>query len=252
MKIVVGTTVVRKSAYVLDKFLENQKKIQDNYFDSELVIATDEIKFLGRLKDYLKRYGLKGEVIYYETKKPDYAKDRTWSISCGREVIRQYALNNSFDYLLSVDADMVYSSSIIQILLGISNGFSVVQSGYKGKSTTNVGFGLSCTLIKKEIFENVSFRCMEFKHNYHLIEDGNMFEYDAFRKGARFRKGVFVDIGHYVSVNEKVDIKSRKISLQKRFIIHPFLRYLVVKLSLWLKYDIGSVLQNKFYGNFGQ
>ena len=245
-KVLVGTTVVRKYAFVLDKFLENQKDIQNNFIGSELVIATDEINFLEELKNHFKKYNLKGDVIYYETQKPDYAKDRIWSITCGREAIRQFAVKNKFGYLLSVDADMIFDSSIIQVLLGVSNGFDVVQSGYKGRSTENIGFGLSCTLLTKTVFEKIAFQCREFK-NGQLICDGDIFEYDAFRKGAGIKKGVFVEIEHYVDAKIRRAIEPHKLTLVKRLILLPVIRYFMVGFSLCLKQDLGSLLQKIIY-----
>jgi len=246
MKVLVGTTVAKNFAYALGKFLQNQKEIQNRFPNSELVISTDNIKFVGRLNNCMEQFNLKGKVIYYKTQKPSYANDRSWSIAQGREAVRQYAVKNNFDYLLSVDADMIYSNSLIQILLGLYNPHNVVQSGYKGRLTDNIGFGLSCTLLKREIFEKMVFRCLEYK-NGHVIEDGNMFDYDLMRVGAKVKKGVFLSINHYLNTNEKKSIYPQKLNMGKRFMIHPVIRYLLVKLSIILKYDICSVLQRTFY-----
>jgi len=247
MKVLVGTTVIRKHAFILDKFLENQKDIQNNFSGAELVIATDEVDFSKELKAYLEKYSLKGEVICYKTQKPDYAKDRSWSISAGREAVRQYAVENNFDYLLSVDADMIYETSIIQTLLRESGSFDIIQSGYKNKLVNNIGFGLSCTLINRKILAKLQFRCMEFK-NGHVLEDGNMFEYDAFRVGAKIKKGIFVEIQHYFDAKTFRSITpSEKIGMIKKWIISPLMRYLLVRLSIVFKYDISSVLQRIIY-----
>ena len=243
-KILVGTTTIRKYAFVLDKFFENQKKIQDNFSQSELVIATDELKFLGYLKHYFEKYKVKGEAIYYETKKPDYAKDRNWSMSGGREAVRQYALRNNFDYLLVVDTDMVYDNSVIEVLLANSNGYDIVQSGYKLGLVDNIGFS-GCNLIRSSLLKKIRFRCVEFKNGF-LVEEGNMFEYDSFRKGAKIRKGVFVGIEHYLYTGEKLVIIPQRLTLQKRFIVLPIIRYLIVGFSLCLRRDLGLLLQKLF------
>lgn len=241
-KVLVGTTIVRNSAYVLDKFLQNQKKIQGNFTGSELVITTDEVKFLGYLRRCFEKYELKGDVVYYETQKPDYAKDRNWSMSAGRQKCRRYMSANNFDFLLIVDSDMIYNSSLIQILLGISNGYDVVQSGYKSKHNSSIGFG-GCNLIGKEILRKINFHCNEFKNGY-IIEEGNMFEYDIFRKGAKIKKGLFVGIDHYSSPTEKITTNPGKLSMRKRLMIRPIVRYLIVGLSLLSKRDLGSIILN--------
>ena len=243
-KVIIGTTVVRNSAYILDKFLKNQKDIQNNFAGTELVIATEEIKFVDELQSRFEKYKLKGEVLHYETYKPDYAKDRNWSIAAGREKCREYAVNNGSDFLLIVDSDMIYNNSLIQILLAVSNGYDIIQSGYRSKHNSRIGFG-GCNLIGKDSLKKTRFRCVEFK-NGQIIEEGNMFEYDTFRKGARIKKGIFVGIEHYRNTEEKLDIKPQKLSARKKLIISPFIRFVIVGFSLCIKYDISSKIQRFF------
>lgn len=241
-KVLIGTTIVRKSGYILDKFLQNQKEIQNNFADAELVIATDEADFVDDLKSQFKKHKLKGEILFYETEKPDYARDRNWSMAAGRDKCRQCAVDNNFDFLLVVDTDMIYDNSLIQILIAVSNRYDIVQSGYRSKHNSRIGFG-GCNLIGKELLKKIKFCCAEFKNGY-IVEEGNMFEYDSFRKGAKIRKGVFVEIEHYSSPTEKVFINSMKLSLRKRFIIQPVIRYLIIGLSLYFKRNISSMIQN--------
>jgi len=87
--VIVGAPIHRAGAYVIDKFLENQREIQSKYPSSELVLATIEKDFIEELKRTLKLRGIRGSVIPYESVKPDYALSTVWNTSCGGE--RRYA-----------------------------------------------------------------------------------------------------------------------------------------------------------------
>ena len=115
----------------MDKFLANQKEIQQRYLSSELVLATVENDFADELEMLLSSWGIRGKVLRYETIKPDYARSRLWNAACGREAIRQYTLSQTeTNYLLWFDADMTYDASVIDILLNEIQGYDVVYSGY--------------------------------------------------------------------------------------------------------------------------
>jgi len=47
--VIVGTPICRRGAFIIDKFLANQKEIQQNYPSSELVLATEENDFVEEL-----------------------------------------------------------------------------------------------------------------------------------------------------------------------------------------------------------
>ena len=249
-KTIVGTTIVKKSAYALNAFLANQKETQIKNQDTELIIATDEIDFLGELKEYLEKHKLKGEVIYYETEKPEYAKDnRIWSMTAGREAIRKYVLERrDVDWLLSVDADMVFDSNSINILKDKVNGRTVAQSGYVLRDINTIGFSLGCTLIKREVLERIKFRCLEFK-NGQVIEEGNMFEYDLIKQGIKIVKGLFLEIKHYYNNNDFVLTCSRQLPLSKLISTHSLLRYWLIGASILFKHDISRAVFNIIYSN---
>ena len=50
MRVIVGTTVYREGAYVLDKFMLNQQAVQREYPSCELVLATNEIDLVDELE----------------------------------------------------------------------------------------------------------------------------------------------------------------------------------------------------------
>lgn len=249
-KIIVGTTVVRKSSYAINKFLWNQAEIQNYNPQTELIIATDEIKFLGQLKDRLERHKLKGEVIYYETQKPRYAKDnRIWSMTAGREAIRKYMLEkNGADWLFSVDADMTFEPNSINILDEKANGWAVIQSGYHLRDVDAISFGLGCSLIGRKVLEQMQFRCCEFK-NGEVIEEGNMFEYDMVKKGIKIVKGLFLEIRHYYNNTDYVLTFPNQLPLSKRITTHSLLRYGLIGASILFKHDISRAIFDIIHHN---
>ena len=64
INIVVGAPIYRQGAYILDKFLANQKEIQQNYPSSELVLATNENDFGEELKSQLSFWGVRGKSYF--------------------------------------------------------------------------------------------------------------------------------------------------------------------------------------------
>lgn len=239
MFVVIGTTVTRKAAFAFDNFMKNQKEIQERYPQSKLVVATDEPDFEEELNEYLRKYSVEGDIITYETKKPDYARDRVWSIVAGREAIRKYALNTDANYLLYLDADMTYDPAIIGIMKEKIRGYAVVQSGYRHRSENLGGIVLSwgCSLIRREILERVKWRCYEFK-NHEVIDDGALLDRDLIKLRARIRKGVFFKINHYYSSHEINTIEPQNLPLFRRIITLPLFRYILVTLSMILKHDL--------------
>ncbi len=45
--VAVGTVIYRAGAYILDRYLDNQREIQSRYSASELILATNEHDFAG-------------------------------------------------------------------------------------------------------------------------------------------------------------------------------------------------------------
>ncbi|GAF70126.1 unnamed protein product [marine sediment metagenome] len=59
VNVVIGTPIYRQGAYVLDKFLYNQKQIQQSYPLSELILATSEYDFIKELESLVSFWKLK-------------------------------------------------------------------------------------------------------------------------------------------------------------------------------------------------
>lgn len=244
--VIIGATVVRKSAFALEKFLQNQKEIQTKYPPSRLVIST-EVEFKEELGDYLRKYGVKGEII----EKPKVENVR-WSTVFGREALRHYVLETNANYLLSVDADMTFDPSVIEILQREIEGHDIVLSGYKLRSKDSVAivFALGCCLIRRELLDKIHFRCYELKNHRILFDDAVTLEMDLVKARAEIKKGLFLAISHYYSSTEAVTITPQKLTLFKKITTAPLMRYILLRLSTTLKKDIGGTLQRYMYGKW--
>lgn len=245
--VVIGVPMCRKGAYLLDKFLANQKEIQQNYPSSELVFATEQEDYIKELEKALHSSGVRGRVLFFEVIKPDYAKGRVWNQTCGRESVRQYMVSQTdAKFLLCLDGDMIYDSNLISIMLKEIQGFDVVYSGYRLGYHAAYEMGTGCSLYKREIIQKVKFSCLEFT-NHEVIAEGCMLELDLIRSGGRIKKGVFLPIRHYRTDKEFYDTVPQSIGLFRKITASRLVRYIILKASIMSKHDISGTLQHFLY-----
>ena len=247
VNVVVGVSIYRAGAYILDKFLANQRDIQKNYPSSELVFATSEPDFVKELEGALSHWALKGKVLCYETIKPDYAKSRFWNVACGKEAIRRYTLSRTkAKYLLSLDADMTYDSNIIGIMeRGIQN-CDAVCSGYPLRDFGMCLTGGGCCMLTAAVMKDVRFRCLEFKNGVAISED-TLLELDLIRSHKRIKRGFFLAISHYDNKGQEKTIGPRPLGLYRRITQSVFVRYTLIRASIAFKSNIGDWLRNLIY-----
>jgi len=247
VNVVVGTPIYRQGAYILDKFMLNQKEIQQNYPSSELVLATNENDFGEELKSQLSFWGIRGKVIFYKTIKPDYARSRTWNIACAREAIRQYTLSQTkASYLLFLDADMTFDPLVIKIMKKEIQGYDVVFSGYASRDFKGYELGAGCCMLNRRTLEKISFRCLEFK-NGEVIREGCMRELDLIKLGSKVKKGFFLCINHYKSKNEAKSVDPQPLGLFRSITTSRFVRYILISASIMLRHDISGRLARLVY-----
>jgi hypothetical protein len=238
MNILIGTPVYREGAYALDKFLANQKQIQNVYASCKLLLATAENDFIDELKDLMVFWKIKGDVIPYDVKKPDYARSRIWNITCGREEIRRYALaDDKVQGILFMDADMTYDPAVVSIMEKEIYDGDVVFSGcpLRNRGVGLAGFG--CVLLTRHILEKIEFRCMEFM-NGEVISEDNMLELDLISLKARIKQGFFCYCEHYSSATRANHISPRRIGIFLRISNNRLLRYFLLTASVKLHHNI--------------
>ena len=243
MRILIGVLIYRQGAYILDKFLSNQARIQQQSPSSELVIATAEHDFAGEIESMMNRRQLKGSILTYEIVKPEKAKNIIWNIASGREAVRQYFLHHSdAEGLLSLDADMIYDPKVIEIMSRELHGYDAVFSGAPFK---DFGIGLAgagCLLLNRKALEKVRFRCFEFK-NGDIIPEDTALEMDLFRCGCRIKKGIFVSLDHYIDATEFRHINPTKVGLFKTVFNNALIRYCLIRISIMIHYNIPTHLR---------
>jgi len=244
--VIVGAPICRRTAFALDKFLANQREIQQAYHDCRLVMATDEPDFVDDLEEQIKRHHLKGEVITYETVKPDYARSRIWSVTCGREAIRQYTLLQGAEYLLCLDGDMVYEPSLISIMKSKIKGFDVAYSGFRFRLYGTFGFGTSCFMINRKILSKMTFKCYEFRNGQEL-DDGESIFLELFRYRARLNKGFFLPIKHYRNSQEYYAIEPQPVCWLRIISNSLLVRYILVRMGVLLGFNIAGKLHILFH-----
>ena len=238
MDVVIGTPISRQGSYLIDRFLSNQKEIQRACPSSALVLATSELGYVEDLRALVDLSGLRAEVIHYEVAKPDYACSRLWDIACGREAIRRYTLaHTAAKHLLFLDADMIFDPSVVAALQREIEGHDAVFSGYHLRDH---GLGLAgngCVMLNKRTLEDIDFRCYEFKNGDVIFED-NVLEMDLFRLRRRVRKGFFVPITHHMSPTDSRHIEPQRLGLARRLTNWPPARYVLIRASIALHYNI--------------
>jgi len=238
MNVVIGTPIHREGAFVIDKFLSNQKQIQQSYPLSELILGTSEYPFINELESLVRFWNLKGTVLPYDIVKPEHARSNIWNIACGREAIREYTLSQTeAGYLLFLDADMIFESTVIEIMENEIQGYDVVFSGYPGQ---RYGLGLAgngCVMLTRSILEKIKFRCYEFKNGQVIFED-NLLEMDLFQLRGRIKKGFFLTIHHYEEATKARHITPRPVGILRKITNFAFVRYVLIKASIMIQYNI--------------
>jgi hypothetical protein len=243
VEVVIGTPINWAKAYMLDKFLTNQKEIQSRYRRSELVLATVEHDLAEELEALLDASGIGGRVLRYETVKPDYARSPVWNIVCGAEAIREYMLSQTkAEYLLRVDADMTYAPDIIEVMEREIRDHDGVFSGYPLRDYGLILAGGGCCMLHVDTVRRITPRCVEFR-NGNVLYDDVMLEADLFRLGARIRKGFFLPICHYRNEDEARCIEPRPVGILRSLVHIPLVRYVGVRASLMLKCDVPGRLR---------
>ena len=184
-KVLVFTVTYKGKDYVWDRFQALTKKM--TYPNYEHIII-DNTADEGQYASHLRSYGFK--VFHIER-----GNNTREAIARSQEFARRYALKNGFDYMLSLESDILVIDKVIEWLL--SDGKDYVGALYhigndqfqripcitipyehehyglkgnrllkpeeydtyyrNGLMTVN-NCGLGCTLIKKSVFEKVSFK----------------------------------------------------------------------------------------------
>lgn len=179
-KVLVGAPVCDKYEYCLDDFLKGIKSIDYSNYDIFLVDNSKTEEYHNKLKSL----GLNVHRIEYR----ESARDRMVD---SRNILRQYSLANNYDYLLSLDADIVLQPDVLKSLIfhkkdilsavyfreltnkdGQTKIFPLILEADKGnpdiirpvqdiithRLVKIAMCGLGCVLISRKVLEKIKFR----------------------------------------------------------------------------------------------
>ena len=213
-KILIGCPTSQHKEYSIKEYLEGVENLTYKNFDLVLVDNSEDETYFNKLK-ILGVNVIKGK--YFES-----AKDR---VVHSRNILRKYCLDNNYDYLLSLEQDVVPPKDAIERLLkhdkDITGGLyfylgddkktllPMLWVHYQGEYAKRlmihevpenelieaITCGLGCVLIKREVLEKIEFRHVKNEEPW----DDLWFCEDAREKGFK----VYVDTGvrckHYVN-----------------------------------------------------
>ncbi len=239
-KVIIGVPVNAKSGYIIEKFLQNQKEIQERSQETITVFATEDIEFAQRLDILSKSYKISYEILNFEIKRPINTNDRIWNIVSARNAIRDFFLKSNADYLVFMDADMIFDPEIVNKLVKIAEkGYDVVYNGYSNKSVQKrinlTGFG--GTLLKWWVMEKIKFRCKE--RNGRVIDEGVFLEVDLVRIGAKVYRGFVSYCEHYDENKVTPTITMpRELTLNERIGNNIYFRSFFHIFSIALSFDV--------------
>ena len=180
MKILIGCPTYNKQAYCLDRFLEALQHIDFPNYDILLVDNTEESN---EYYEHIKNKGI--AVIKDNTKGSARQK-----LESSRNILRQKALEGNYEYLLTLDQDIIVPKDILQKLLenkkdfvtgiyfthmekqGIIKTIPVIfidtkiprqvthlsiEQAFKDQLIQIRSCGLGCTLVSKKLLEKLDF-----------------------------------------------------------------------------------------------
>ena len=241
--VMVGVPICRRSAFVLDKFLANQREIQAAYPGCTLTLATDETDFVEELRGQLRLHFIRGEVIAYETVKPEHARTRLWSITCGREALRRHVLAKKAGFFLSLDADMVFDPSVVAIMKSRIAGFDAVFSSYRVPPYGVMAYGNGCLLMRSEVLNDFAFTCYEFSGG-DVLDESETVDWGLFRCHAKLNKGTFVFAEHYWNSENCYMVEPKPTGWFRTLANNPLLRFVLIQVSIMVRHNLARCLQS--------
>jgi len=125
-------------------------------------------------------------------------------IVAGREKLRQQAIEGEYDVMVFLDADMEYSCDLLPALVHEhEKGFDVVYNVYRLKNGCFTYNGFGGTLISRNVFTTIPFRCYINPETRNEVDEGFLFEMDVLNAGFTISRGVFGATRHHEHFTEK-------------------------------------------------
>ena len=220
MRILIGCPTSNYKSYCLKEYLHGVRNLTHKYVDLVLVDNSKNSDYYNELKK------LKIKVI-----KDDYKESVKERIVSSRNKLKEYFLKNDYDYLLSLEQDVVSPKDVIERLMkhgkDICSGLyfkekdneliPIMYVPYKNEFAKLLKFeeipenelievitsGLGCVLIKRKVLENVEFRYEKNKEPW----DDVWFCEDARQKGFKVYVDTSVRCKHFIKGMKWDEIK---------------------------------------------
>ena len=185
-KILVGCPTSNHKEYCIEEYAEAIKNL--TYLNYDILLVDNS---------QTEEYSKKLQKLGLEVKRDKYLERARERIVHSRNILREYALENNYDYFLSLEQDVIPPKDVLEQLL--QHGKEVVTGVYftkytiqgkpvlkpllwkaKGKTLEFVeeekiiqpqliivkASGLGCVLISREVLEKISFRLSEENTTY--------------------------------------------------------------------------------------
>ena len=220
MRILLGCPTSDYKSYCLKEYLEGVNNLNYKHFDLVLVDNSETSDYYNKLK--------KLNIKVIKDKYKESAKER---IVSSRNKLKNYFLNNYYDYFLSLEQDVVPPKDVIQKLMkhdkDICSGLyfkekdneliPIMYVPYKDEFAKLLKFeeipenelvevitsGLGCVLIKRKVLENIEFRYEKDKEPW----DDVWFCEDARQKGFKVYVDTSVRCKHFIKGMKWDEIK---------------------------------------------
>lgn len=124
-RILVGCPVYSGKKYITPYWIENIKKLNYPNFD---IFVVDNSEPIEQFEKFFEDTGVK-------VKKSPYLKNPFERLAKARQILNNYAIENNYDYLLSIEQDVIVPSNLIEKLLAHKK--DVVAAPYIVSSHTN-------------------------------------------------------------------------------------------------------------------
>ena len=140
-KVLVGCPTSDYHEYCIEEFSKAAKSLTYQNCDILIVDNSKDLSFFNRLK------GLRFNVIKDEFK--EKARDR---IVSSRNLLREYAINNNYDYFFSLEQDIIPPTNVIEILLQSKKN---IIAGVYFKPFNNQYIPIASQAIDERTFEEL-------------------------------------------------------------------------------------------------
>lgn len=117
MKILIGIITYDSDWYCLKEFAESLNRLKRPLFNSEILVVdnSDTLNYVRNLRKFLPN----ACIVHYQPPKDltGFKRFRNCELKC-RQMVKDYAIENCFDYLFFLDSDIICEPDVLEKLAG--------------------------------------------------------------------------------------------------------------------------------------